>query len=127
MKNKLTLLTVFAGLLLFSSFRGDNSDQPPTLAGTKWVASGEGVAEDGAKGVPFTFTETLSFNSDNTFLSVYVDSFGEKSDPKGGTYSYSHPNITLTFSEEVDGNKEIVSGTINGNTMTISELAFIRQ
>ena len=127
MKNRLILLIVFAALLLLSSFRVNNSDQAPTLSGTKWVASGEGTAEAEGGGIPFTFTETLSFTSDSTFFGLYTDSFGEKSDPKIGTYLYSHPTITLTFTEEVDGNKEIFPGTINGNTMAFSGITFIRQ
>jgi|GEM_PF-6039599 len=127
MKNSLILLTLFAGLLLFSSFRVNDSDQSLTLSGTRWVATGEGTSEGEEGEVPFTFTETLSFASDGTFSGLYTDSFGEKSDPKIGTYLYSHPNITLTFEEEVDGVKEVFSGTIDGNTMVFSEITFIRQ
>ena len=127
MKNRLILLIVFAGLLLFSSFRANNSDQAPSLSGTKWVASGEETTEGEEGEIPFTFTETLSFASDGTFSCLYTDSFGEKSDPKVGTYHYSHPTITLTFKEEVDGEKDVYTGTINGNTMAFPKIAFIRQ
>lgn len=127
MKNKLILFTAFTGLLLFSSFQTVNNDDAPTLSGTEWVLSGEGTAGENEE-IPFTFTQTLSFTSDNAVLSSYEDSLGEKSDPKVGTYVYSHPTITLTFKGEEEGDEdEIFSGTIDGNTMTFSVGKFIKQ
>lgn len=108
---------------MLSSLGAD--DQPLILKGTEWTASGEGFAGDDDT-IPFTFTETISFTSDDILVNLYTDTLGERSDPKYGTYTYSHPVITITFKEE-GAEDEVFTGTVKDDKIIFAGITFTKK
>ncbi|MDU1891423.1 MAG: hypothetical protein E6767_12110 [Dysgonomonas sp.] len=96
---------LFAAVLLALPSCSDDDDDK-SLNGTTWEYYGDyGNGE--------TYRTTLTF-SKNTFVGTWVETYGgnEYDGSYEGTYTYDHPNLTLTYKEDdgtVENDKLIVS------------------
>ncbi len=91
----------------------DDNGTPATLTGTTWKTA----AMDDGDNVTVTITVNFKTATTATMTWNWLDtSDGETdSDTENHTYTYNAPNIVLTNAEYPD---EVVSGTVNGRTMT---------
>lgn len=108
MKKALFFALALIVFVLSSCKKEDNSD-PQNLTGTSWAYS---TSENGVN-----YVETIKFTS-STSCSINGVLAGSTSGTISitGTYSYAPPNINFAF--PMDGGA--ISGTINGNIMTLS-------
>ena len=119
---KVILAMVLILPFVFQSCKDD--DDTNSLVGTTWLYS---YTEDGE----LTKVYLKFIDEKNVEMSVSIDFDGGvvTSDPMKGTYVVSGSNIELDFPDADD----IISGTINGNRMTLydressSSIVFVKQ
>jgi hypothetical protein len=117
-KSKAFLLTIFIILFAFAMIACEEEDAKDELDGTTWKHSYTGTTEDGTS---YTTTYVLTFSSPNFTLTATTP--GYPSSTMGtGTYSVSGSTVNLTPNEG-----DPTTGTLSGNTLTMSGLTFTKQ
>lgn len=114
MKKLLFLLAAVSLVALGSCKKDDDGD---SLAGTSWKVSGTETWDGGS----YTWSTTVSFTSASTGIIAYVDSDVVDNYTENFTYTYTPPTVTAT----IDG--ETITGTINGNKLTIEGEVLTKQ
>ena len=102
MKKLFAIMVALATIVAFASCN-KNDDNKDSLVGTSWSANvGNGV------------TGTIEFTTETACK--MTESYQDQSMSINGTYVYNAPNVSLSFPQE----SVTVSGTINGNKMTLT-------
>lgn len=108
MKKAIIVLMVIFTVVISSCKKDDNSDSN-NLVGTTWVGN---ESSDGR-----SYTYTMKFtNSTVCTLNMAVEGVAIL---YTGTYTHEPPMITIEL--KIDGVSTLISGTINGNSMALTD------
>ncbi len=88
----------------------DDEETPDSLTGTTWTYSGSEI-EDGNK---ITYTLGITFKNATT-CEYFIQVPGEEDYSYEQEYTYTKPNVRI-----VDEEGEVITGTVNGNKMTLT-------
>jgi hypothetical protein len=102
---KLIFVSLIAALVLGFSSCKKNTDNNSELVGTIWVSTEY-------DGPDFFWTTTLSFVTNTTGVSSYIDSTDTEPQVMDFTYTYNPPTVTITM------NGVTRSLTVDGDKMT---------
>jgi len=108
MKKAIIVLMIIFTVVISSCKKDDNSNTN-NLAGTTWVCN---ISSDGRN-----YIYTMKFTSSTVCtLNMAVEGVAIL---YTGTYTYEPPMITIEL--KIDGDTTSISGTINGNSMTLTD------
>ena len=108
MKKALILFIVILTLVISSCKKDENSD-PDNLTGTTWVGNYSSDGRNYLYTMKFTSSTVCTLNMAVEGVAILYT----------GTYTHEPPMITIKFI--IDGDSTLISGTINGNSMALTD------